>query len=65
MEERKKVVKKLMEFGSFLGGNYVKQMFQEYYSLMCTDIQSERERISGDLAIACVVMLREKRDLVR
>ena len=61
-----KVVKKMMdEFGSFLEGNYDKQMFEECFSLMCDDIQRERERIGGDWAIACVVMLREMRDLIR
>ena len=66
LEERMKVVKKMMdEFGSFLEGNYDKQMFEECFSLMCDDIQRERERIGGDWAIACVVMLREMRDLIR
>ena len=61
-----KVVKTLMDkFGSLLEGNYDKQMVQEYYSLMCDDIQRERERIGGDWAVACFVMIREIRDLLR
>ena len=46
----RKVVKKLMdEFGSFLEGYYDKQMFQEYYSLKCDDVQ--RERVIGQLLV--------------
>ena len=61
-----RVVKKWMdEFGSVLEGNYDKQMFEECFSLMCDDIQRERERIGGDWAIACYVMIREIRDLLR
>ena len=45
------------KFGSFLEGDNDSEMFCEYYSLMCEDIQNERERIGGDWAIASVVML--------
>ena len=59
-------MKKLMDkFGSFLEGDNDSEMFREYYSLMCEDIQNERERIGGDWAIASVVMLRDMRDFIR
>ena len=65
-EERIEVVRKLMDkFGSFLEGDDESEVFQEYYSLMCEDIQRERERIGGDWAIASVVMLRDMRDFIR
>ena len=67
LENRKDAIAKLMiEFKPFMeGGEYDKNCFDEYYTLMCGDIIREKARIGGRWAIAQCVFTRNMRDLIR
>ena len=47
------------------GVEYDKELLKQYYTAMCKDIISQKERIGGDWAIAHVVFSREVRDMMR
>ena len=51
-------------FGLLMKGDADKDFFEDYYTLMCEDIQREKERIGGDWAVAQCVMTRDMRDLI-
>jgi len=42
-----------------------KEIYSDYYKLMCEDIKREKERIGGDWAVAQCVMNRGMRDVIR
>ena len=66
LEKRKEAMGKMMKgFGLLMKGEHKKDFFEEYYSLMCEDIQREKDRIGGDWAVAQCVMLRDMRDFIR
>ena len=66
-EERRDIWKKASAyFGKFLaGGDYDKEITEEFYGMMCEDIQRERKRIGGNWAIAFVAFSQELRDFIR
>jgi len=65
--ERSAIVKKVQAvWGNlFAGMEYDKELVKQYYTEMCKDISTQRERIGGDWAIAHVVFSREIRDMMR
>eukprot|EP00090_Calanus_glacialis_P002740 TRINITY_DN12044_c0_g1_i3.p1 TRINITY_DN12044_c0_g1~~TRINITY_DN12044_c0_g1_i3.p1 ORF type:complete len:331 (+),score=83.34 TRINITY_DN12044_c0_g1_i3:73-993(+) len=66
LERRKEVSEKFMkEFGSFLRGDYDKDVFVEFYELLCQDIIRERQRIGGDWVIASCVVTQDIRNIIR
>jgi len=66
LEKRQEVIAKTTKgLGLLMKGEHEKDFFEEYYSLMCEDIQREKERIGGDWAVAQCVMLRDMRDFIR
>jgi hypothetical protein len=46
-------------------GDHDKEVHNEFYRLLCEDIQRERGRIGGDWAIANAVASQDFRDLIR
>ena len=42
-----------------------KELYNDYYILMCEDIRRERERIGGDWAVSACVLNRGMRDVIR
>merc|ERR1712228_164132 len=46
-------------------GEYKKEVFNDFYSLLCEDIKKEKARIGGNWAVAKYVMLQDLRDLIR
>ena len=42
-----------------------KELYLDYYQLMCEDIRREKARIGGDWAVAYSVFTRGMRDVVR
>jgi len=66
LKRRQEVVKNLIsQMKSFLEGEYNREVFEDFYSLMCDEIGRERTRIGGDWAVAQCVMLRDMRDVIR
>jgi len=66
LEQRKEAIGKMMKgFGLLMKEEADKDFFEDYYTLMCEDIQREKERIGGDWAVAQCIMTRDMRDFVR
>ena len=66
LEHRKGVMKNVvMAMKPFFKGEYKKDVFEDFYSLLCEDIKKEKARIGGNWAVAKYVMLQDLRDLIR
>jgi len=66
LERRKEVMKNvMMAMKPFLEGEYKKEVFDDFYSLLCEDIKKEKARIGGNWAVAQCVILRDMRDFIR
>merc|ERR1719348_2007396 len=52
-------------FQQIMKGDTDDDFFKDYYSLMCEDIQREKERIGGDWAVAQCILRRDMRDFIR
>jgi len=67
LEARKEVIRKATEMFTQVmkGEDYDKESSEDFYGLMCEDIENERKRIGGDWAIAAVTLKRATRDFIR
>ena len=66
LEERREVIDRMVaQVPDFFKGNYVRKLYEEYYTLLCEDITKEKKRIGGDWAVAQCVMLRDMRNIIR
>ena len=65
-KERSEFLMKLgKEEAKMFTGDYDKELFAEYFELLCGDIKRERARLGGDWAIAHVILTRDYRDQIR
>jgi len=66
IEERREVCNKVLEvFGDILQGKAGFEEMEEYFGLMCEDIQRQRARIGGDWVVTGMVPSRGLRDFCR
>ena len=67
MEERKALISKTQEMWNSLinGEDYDKELLLEFYQGMAEDVASEKARIGGDWAVACVLLTRGVRSVLR
>lgn len=69
LEVRKEAIVKMMKLGKIIlespKQDIERELYDDYYSLMCEDIKREKERIGGDWAVAQCVLTRNMRDLIR
>jgi len=69
LEARKEAIVKLMKLGKIIletpKQEIERNIFDNYYRLMCEDIKQEKQRIGGDWAVAQCVLSRSMRDIIR
>merc|ERR1712179_463823 len=69
LEARKEAIGKMMKLGKIVletpKQEIERNIFDDYYRLMCEDIKQEKERIGGDWAVAQCVLTRNMRDVIR
>jgi len=66
LQERKDAIGKMMKgFQDVMKGEEDDDFYKDYYSLMCQDIQREKERLGGDWAVAQCILRRSMRDFIR
>ena len=69
LKDRKEAIEKLHQLAKIVmetpEKEIEKELYSDYYRLMCEDIRKEKERIGGDWAVAQCVVNRGMRDVIR